>query len=254
MLSAFDALTYLVLAVFVFAYGYVAYTAIAISRALSSRVYRSQGLGLAVVTLLMVELAITSALDYAFFASNYVATGIVDAVQLLGIWFLFLIGFYYFIDTSIVAARPTDPLFRDTFHWSRVRLGFWVYDIGAALVFPVAAAVNSYSYASGGIPAFFQAGVPALIVVFSGAVVLPIATWRSRDKILKRQLSWFAVYMIWFVFFLVGGILIPNAPLVIELVIFLAGAYPLYRSATSLVPLYEFDKESGNSQLAVHPS
>ena len=190
--------------------------------------------------ILLLEFALAGLLGTIVFP-GITLTGIANAIQLLAIWFAILIGFYYYIDASIMATRPTDPLFRDTLHWTRVRLAFWVYDIGAAIVFPIAAAVNSYEYANGGVPALLQAGIPLLIVIFSGAVVLPIAIGRSKDKVLKRQLTWFAVYMIWIVFLAVGGILIPNAPVVVDLVIFLAGAYPLYRSATSLVPLYSFD-------------
>jgi hypothetical protein len=231
-------LSYLVLVVFAIVYGYVAYTAIAISRNLSNRVYRNQALGLAVFVALIVELAIVDTL--APLVPN-VLPDIVNAIQLLGIWFAILIGFYYYIDVSIGAARPTDPLFRDTLHWTRVRVAFWVYDIIAAIVFPMAAAVGIYNYATGGIPAILQAEIPALIVVFSGAVALPIAIRRSKDKTLKKQLSWFAVYMVWLVLLFVGGIFISNLPNVVILIIFLAGAYPLYRSAIALVPLYSFE-------------
>jgi len=242
-LSTLDVVTYLVLVVFAIAYAYVAYTAIAISRALSNRVYRNQALGVAAVSIIIVELSL-----WSVFGPNYVVTGIADAVQLLGVWFAFFIGFYYYIDASIGAARPTDPLFRDTFHWTRVRLALWAYIVGAAIVFSLAAAVDKYNYGTGGTtPAFFQAGIPTLIVIFSGAVVLPIAISRSKDKVLRRQLSWFATYMIWLILLVVGPFFISNAPNVAVLVVFLVGAYPLYRSATSLVPLYEFSKEPGKS-------
>jgi len=238
-LGTLDALTYVVFVLFAIVYGYVAYTAIAMSRVLSNRVYRNQALGLAIVALLILELALVG----TFVPSNYVVTDIVNALQLLGIWFAFLIGFYYYIDASIEAARRTDPLFRDTLHWTRMRVGFWVYDIGAAIVFPIAAAFGSYDYASGGFPAILQAGVPSFLVVFSGAVVLPIAIRRSKDMTLKKQLSWFAVYMILLVLIFFGGAFLPAYPIVVELAIFLAGAYLLYRSATSLVPLRSFNEE-----------
>lgn len=243
MLSTPDIVTYLVLVVFAAVYGYVAYTAIAIRRALSNRVYRIQALGLAVFASLIVEFAFAGVLGTVTFA-GITLTGIADALQLLAIWFAILVGFYYFIDASIMATRPTDPLFRDTLHWTRVRLAFWAYDIGAAIVFPVAAAFNRYNYANGGIPDFLQAGIPVLIVIVSGALVLPIAIRRSKDKVLRRQLTWFAVYMMWLVLVVVGGALLPNAPDVVTLAILLAFAYPLYRSATSLVPLYKFNPKS----------
>lgn len=239
MLSTLDIATFIILTVFAIAYGYVGYTAIAISRTLSSRVYRNQALGLVVIATLTVELAIVAVISNSFTAS---LTGIAYAFSLLGIWFAIFIGFYYYIDASIVAARPTDPLFRDTLHWTRARLAFWAYNIGAAIVFPIAAADNVYNYASGGLPAFFQAEIPFLIIIFSGAVVLPIAIRKSKDRVLKKQLTWFFV---WFVLFLLS--LISSAPLLIALVVSLAGAYPLHRSATSLVPLYKFDNEPGKT-------
>lgn len=230
-------MSYLVLVVFAIVYAYVAYTAIAISRSLSNRVYRNQARGLAVFAILIVEFAVEGTLAPSV---PHVLPDLVNAIQLLGIWFAILIGFYYYIDTSIGAARPTDPLFRDTLHWTRLRVAFWVYDIGAAIVFPMAAAVGIYDYANGGIPAILQAGIPGLIVVISGAVVLPIAIRRSKDKTLKKHLSWFAIYMIWLVLLFVGGF--SNVPNLVALFVFLAGAYPLYRSAIALVPLYNFEK------------
>ena len=190
----------------------------------------------------MVELALVATIA---FSTTIVLTDIDDAIQLLGIWFAIFIGFYYYIDASIRAARLTDPLFRDTLHWTRVRAAFWAYVIGATIVFPIAAAVGIYNYENGGIAAFFQAGVPALIIAFSGLVALPLAIRRSKDKVLKRQLSWFAAYMMWLVLLLVGAL--SYVPDVVSLLIFLAGTYPLYRSATSLVPLYKFDKEPEKS-------
>jgi hypothetical protein len=236
--------TGLVFVVFAIGYGYVAYTAIATSRTLSNRVYRNQALGLAVFSLLIVEFALTATIA---FSTTIVLTDIDDAIQLLGIWFAIFIGFYYYIDGSIRAARLTDPLFRDTLQWTRVRVAFWVYIIGAAIVFPIAAAFGSYNYDTGGTPAFFQAGIPLLVIVFSGLVVLPIAIRRSKDKTLKKQLSWFAVYFIWLVLLLVGSNFVPTTTAVVPLVLLLAGAYPLYRSATSLVPLYKFAREPGKS-------
>jgi hypothetical protein len=92
-----------------------------------------------------------------------------------------------------------------------------------------------------------QTEIPFSIIVFSGVVVLPIAIRRSKDKLLKRQLTWFAVYLMWFVFLIVVGDFLPSAPEVVALAVFLAGAYPLYRSATSLVPLYKFSPDAGTS-------
>jgi hypothetical protein len=253
MLSTLDIVTYIVFAGFAVAYGYVAYTAIATRRALSNRVYRNQALGLAVFALLLVEWALATVLGSVTFPGMEF-TGIADAIQLLAIWFAILIGFYYYVDASIMATRPTDPLFRDTFHWTRLRLAFWVYDIGAAIVFSAAAAVNIYNYENGGILPFLQAGVPLLIVIFCGAVVLPIAIRRSKDKVLKRQLTWFAAYMIWLGLLVVGGSFLPTLPEVVTLAVFLAGAYPLYRSASSLVPLYRFNSEAGKSESPFHTS
>jgi len=238
MLSELDVVTYALLVAFVVASGYIAYTAIAISRTLSNMVYRNQARGLAAVEIILVIVVIWGAIS---FSTTYVLTDIENAVQLLGTWFAFFIGFYYFIDASIGAARQTDPLFRDTLHWTRVRLAFWAYDIGAAILFTIAAAVGSYNYGNGGSLAFFQASIPLLIIVYSGAVVLPVAIRRSKDKVLKRQLSWFALWMTCLAIFFVAPYLISNAPIVAGLVVFLAGAYPLYRSATSLVPLYNFE-------------
>jgi len=245
MLSTLDVVTYLIFLIFAAVYGYVAYTAIAISRTLSNRVYRYQALGLAVFTLLIVEIALTSVIGTVVpNIVNVSIPDIVNAIQLIGIWFAILIGFFYYVDVSIRAARLTDPLFRDTLHWTKIRVAFWVYDIGAAIVFPLAAAFGSYNYGNGGIPATLQAEVPLLLIIFSGVVVLPIAIRRSKDRALKRQLTWFAVSLALFIIVNEGVGSIPNSLPVEGIFIGLAIAYPLYRSATSLVPLYNFEPSS----------
>jgi hypothetical protein len=239
---------YLVVVVFAVIYGYVAYAAIAISRTLSNGVYRNQALGLAVIALVMISFATWLILGPPSVGIRFhgpPSTGLYYVASFLGSWEALFIGSYYYVDASIMAARPTDPLFRDTLHWSRMRVAFWVYDIAVAVVFTITGAVGSYEYGSGSPLVDGLISLPLLIVLFSGAVVLPIAAKRSKDKVLKKQLNWFVVYVIaaFVPSLFVGSSLqsnIQSATLGL-VIVWWAFGYFLYKSTISLVPLYRFE-------------
>ena len=230
-------MTYLALAAFVIVYGLVSYSALAMSRTLSNRAYRNQALGLAAIAIIIVIFLIGVDFGPPSIQGKEPGTGLTYAILYLGTWMAIDLGFYYYVDASIVAARVTDPLFRDTLRWTRVRVGFWAYDISVASVFSITAAVGSYSYGTGPALVRFLISLPIAIFLFSGAVVLPIAAKRSKDRVLRRQLNWFVAYTI---SLLLGFILSGYEP-VIVLILLVAGGYLLYRSVNSLVPLYSFE-------------
>jgi hypothetical protein len=221
-------------------YGYIAYSAVAIGRALSDRVYRRQAIGLAVVTMLLILLDVFSTVfppgspDPQLFVLGF------------SLFYAVFIGIYYWIDASIRAARVTDPLNRDTLNWSKLRLAFWAYDIGAFFFFLFAGLLFGEAF-SNGPPIFvvFLLG-PLFIMVFSGIVALPIAAHRSKDKILKKNLDWFGVYVIVVLSFEFLWNSAVNATNLEVLIVEVIGGYFLYRSAKSLVPLYAF-KADGTS-------
>jgi uncharacterized membrane protein len=237
MLGPLDIISIAAYAVGFLVYGYTAFSAFAIGRTLSDRIYRRQAIGLGVVVIILVTL-------YVF--QSVFPPGSVPQLFVLGfsLYYATFIGTYYWIDASIRAARTTDPLFRDTLRWSKIRIAFWVYDIVAYFVFLTAGLFFNLTF-SNGPPIFvlFLIG-PVFIMIFSGVVALPIAAHRSKDKVLKKNLDWFGVYalaVLSFVFLWSGAV---NATNFEQLIVAVVGGYFLYRSAKSLVPLYTFRAET----------
>jgi hypothetical protein len=226
--------TYFVVVATAAIYGYVAYSAVAISRALSNNIYRRQALGMGVVSITIAVLGIGVTI---FPSAN---SGIPFVAGFLSYYAVF-IGFYYWIDASIGAARLTDPLFRNTLYWTRLRLAFWAYDAAATIIFLILGSLGTVTYATASpLLTVFVIG-PLIIMIFSGVVALPIAAHRSKDKVLKRHLNWFAVYAaVVLGFFFVWGSAIPGVTNLENLIAVALGGYLLYRCVGSLVPIYTF--------------
>ncbi len=221
-------------------YGYIAFSAFAIGRSLYDRIHRRQAIGIALVIILgdvlnsLVDLG-PNANSGPIFVGGFL------------LYYITFMGFYYWIDTSIRAARLTDPLLRDTFRWSKLRLIFWAYDVGATVFFLYAGVFYGITYetASPAILVFLLG--PLFIMMFSGAVVLPIAARRSKDRVLRKHLDWFGVYAIVILgfVFLWGGFV--NATNLDDDVVMIIGGYLLYRCVRSLAPLYSFPKEKATA-------
>jgi hypothetical protein len=189
---------------------------------LGVRLYRNQALGIGLVAAASASLALLFGVTIG---------GNVAVIDLQALEFLFL---FYWIDSSVLAARRSDPLVRDEYHWSRLRVPLW----GANLV---------------GLALSLLVHLPVQIILtlVVGIVMLPTAARRSGDAIFRMHLRWFGFYAllqivafsgIFLPFFLTGaptssssiityisiGIFVPGA---------WGGAYCLYRSARALVPL-----------------
>jgi hypothetical protein len=161
---------------------------------------------------------------------------------------------FYWIDTSMLAARRSDPLLRDTLHWKRLRVVFWagiilsfgiqftaiVYLLGPfALVDPLSGAGTEPPPALGLtiIAPFLLTGLAGLLLVIAGR--------RSKDTNLQRSLRWFGLFVASLLVVLVAVPAQFIGPLVgVEYAsntIFnagqLAGGYFLYKSVKALVPL-----------------
>ncbi len=220
--------------VLLLAYLYAAYWAFNIRRALAVGIYRRQALGIGLVAASFMPLLVSSLL-------NLVPAGF----YLVPLFAAFMILFYW-IDASALAARVSDPLFRDTLHWSKLRILLWALNtitVGSAL------SVILYVWVSGNtgffspIPAaigYFIVGTPEFVTIISGAVFLPIIAQRSKDMTLRKHFRWFGLFVA-FVFLLFPlGSLTANDPFLMTLSFFVAllwGGYCLYKSARSLVPL-----------------
>jgi hypothetical protein len=246
MPSELDIALYLALGAIAAVYGYAAFSAFAIRRTLSEGSYRGQALGLGILAILLAYFIIFTTL----LPPGAPVSGLPAAIGFFTYYGTF-IGTFYWIDSSIRAARLTDPQVRDTLHWKKLRIAFWGYDAVATIAF-LTAAVSGVNLSAGtgqgpqGIVLYALLG-PLFIMGFSGLVALPLASLRSKDKILRRHLNWVVVFAA--VFFAVNFIWSPTAEedLVLASLITAAAGYFLYCSAKSLVPLYTFKSESSAS-------
>ncbi len=210
---------------------YSAYWAFTIRKVLLASLYRRQalwvgGMGIYFVVL-SAFLSIALTLQLNTFATN-LAGGLI-------ISFGFVLIFLW-IDSTIRVARRSDPLFRDTLRWSKLRYWFWVITFGGAGGSLVTSITSGFSTIA-----------PYGGVLFFGAIALLISARRSGDKTLRRHFEWTAVciFLLWIASqaqqplfrvisdtFLVQSLIYP---------IVAVGAYCLYRSARSLIPLTHLD-------------
>ena len=218
-------------------YAYAAFWALNIRRALAVRLYRNQALGIALVAV---------SLASAVFIGLEIPAP--DGLFVVPIFSAFLVMFYW-IDTSILAARRSDPLLRDTLHWSQLRILVWALNIGPIIIFSVVFLyffllnVTPQSVLD---PSFALIGsiivyTPLLATSISGAIFLPISAHRSKNMSLSKHLKWFGIFMVVLALgFTIVAPLIANDPLLstvgFSVAVFIGG-YCLYRSARSLAPL-----------------
>ena len=204
---------------------YASYWALIIRRALAVQSYRNQALGVALIALFQGVTTIG-------FAGTEGASGRtpLDLLALGANTILFLFVFYW-IDASVLAAKRSDPLLRDTLHWRSLRLVLWPLIIS----FAAAAVVSNFSLPFN-----------IILTLVAGAASLPVAARRSRDPTMRRHLIWFGLYAAFLLafFFNLGGLLNVSigSPasfvfLGIGSLMYFAASYCLYRSAVSLAPL-----------------
>jgi hypothetical protein len=221
------------------ALSYGAYWAFEIRRALAVRLYRSQalGIGLLAVSVGLAQLYFTGSIFY----------GWPPELTFVSILF-FALALFYWTNTSVRAARQSDPLLRDMFRWTRVRwlclaliIAAVVYDF-AAILYNV---MNGYAVtptATGFLAITFA--IPVVVPVVAAAVLLPVVGFRSRDPVLRRHLVWFglfAVFLLAFIEVLSSAFTDPLQALLVQDVGLLLGGYCLYRSVRSLVPINRMD-------------
>jgi hypothetical protein len=249
MLSTYDLEVSVLIAATLVGYGYVVYSALAIRRTIAGRIYRRQALGLSLVAIVYALNTVTS---------YYNSSGF-DFYDLLGLlsFPLAFITIFYWVDTSVLAARLTDPLLRDTLHWSKVRFLILTFDFSALIFsfsYMIYLSLTTKVFPTS--PPFFLLAVyvtPAYVSVGPGAAVLLVAIRRTADRTLRRHLKWFGFYLVFI--FAFGGI-IGNGLAVYSVVwsnlvggaANAAGAFFLYKSARSLIPLYRFSDQAADRQ------
>lgn len=207
-------------------FAYVSYWAFRIRETFVEGLYRNQALGIGLVALG----AYTLLLSIVLFNDAPIVAGATT---------------FFWVDASVLAARRSDPRWRDTFHWTKLRIPAWILIIVGLVAFSTEVLFpgeNSPITLAGGQAVLFSVVGPFAI----GALVLPVAGRRSKDVSLKRHLAWFgrfgATLVLLFVnlfvgLFLMSGDIQNDYLLVTQTLILTVAGYCLYRSAKSLVPL-----------------
>jgi len=235
-------------------YGFAAFWAFNIRKGLTVKLYRNQALGIGLV-----------GIGLAYF--SYGLDGLVSLLPTaslgnlgnsigFALFFFTPLPLFYWTSQSLQAARQSDPLERDQFHWSRVRIVLWMA-IFIALTIIVVYDFLDISISS--IPAFVELGVPLV----SAAILLPFARRRSSDITFRRHLKWFGLAaislllsIVWLLLFAsISGpcfltkACLASAPLIAfissggQFILLLISGYFLYRSVRSIVPLYSFTEK-----------
>ncbi len=221
----------------VFSYG--AYWALTIRKALMSGIYRRQALWVGGVGLYFAIVSV-----FAAFIAISDITGIYLNLLAASLIVLGFIVCFDWIDSTLRVARRSDPLLRDTIHWSKLR--YFIGITGAVglffnIVFNVVFTNSFYSNPSSP-PVVGYLGT----VLFLGAIGLLLSGRRSGDMTLRKHLRWFGMGAI--LLWISGQLASPwvgvaNLPIIVPGItysLFGVAAYSLYRSAKSLVPLEHF--------------
>ena len=206
---------------------YSAYWAFVIRRALMHRLYKRQALWVGSMAVYFVALSsfLTVVIEYNINVLAVNASGgllIASGFVVLFLW----------IDSTIRVARRSDPLYRDSFRWSKLRY-FWGIVTTFGAVGAVFDAINSG----------LAAAAPFGGALLFGAIALLLTGSRSGDPTLKTHLKWtgLCIFLLWLSSQLVDVLskILLDADLAQAITFGLValGAYALYRSARSLAPI-----------------
>jgi hypothetical protein len=216
-------------------FAYASYWAYNIRHALVVRLYRNQASGAGLVGAV---LALTVSIVAADVTGNQT---IITPFALITI-----LTTFYFIDSSVLAARRSDPLLRDTLGWTRLRLLLWPTLVVLAVVGGAAnITIPNPSFEE---TVFFSS--PYFVALGAGLATLPAAALRSKDITLRGHFRWFGLFALFLLFFVIATI--PTSSINFStsgfttavifdfeaafVFMFVAG-YCLYRSARSLAPM-----------------
>ncbi|HYB04877.1 MAG TPA: hypothetical protein VED17_10460 [Nitrososphaerales archaeon] len=242
MVSSLDAFSYLVGIITISIQGYSTYWALTIRRTLFIHLYRAQALGIAIVGLVYAASELGSVLYYN--------ARVLTFNPILSVIALALLCIFYWIDKSMSSARRSNPLLRDTAKWSKARIALWPLIVvmesllfGSSLLGEFSGPPVPLSGVEGIILGLFGFLLALIVVPLVGVLLLPLASRRSGDATLRRQIRWFGAFAL----FVFGTVLLApftgsaTATTFAQQVVGLVGGsgagYALYRSAKSLVPL-----------------
>ncbi len=226
---------------------YGSYWAFTIRRALVARLYRVQSLWVGVVGVYLAGLLYAG--EFTLIAS--LAGANLDPVA-LGIFGVLLFGgfvmIFAWVDATVRLARQSDPLARDTLHWSRLRVVLWglLFLWGLLIVTMVIAIFIEFIAPQliASVPAPAQVSVVGLLIpslstfLIPGAAALLLSGIRSRDPNLRKHLKWFGLFVASGLFVTVIGLitLVAKGGLLFSPAL-LAPPYCLYKSARSLTQI-----------------
>lgn len=212
------------------------------------RVYRNQSIGVFLVGVALI--------CYIVFFAIYNYLDLFSPLQTdFEVLFSFAIPpfvAFYWIDSSVKAARRSDPLLRNIFQWEKLRFVLWGWVVaadGSLTGFVTFSIVTNHGTSASGPPAlpifiFFLS--PIFLIAVLGPVILPRAAKFAVDKKFARHLQWFGLFLL-FVLLPLANIFIPMyssaIPSLVPVIAFALpesiGGFCLYRSVRSLVPLKE---------------
>lgn len=224
----------------IFMFGYAAFWAFSIRRALSVGLYRGQASGTGLVAAIVAVVVTIVAGDV--FGNQFVIT--------LSTLVLIVVVFN-FVDTSVAVARRSDPFLRDTLRWTRLRKYFWGLVLVLDAVSGLAGVVLPESALYGSLEGIVINSTVFVVTLAIGAIAVPLSALRSGDLTLRVHFRWFGAFLIFLLLFVVvvapappinflgvtGFSLFVVADFEAAFVFMFMAAYCLYRCARSLVPL-----------------
>jgi hypothetical protein len=173
-----------------FAYG--AYWAYQIRSALVSPLYRNRALWVGAVGTFFALLVLSTILIGTFASTNRFL--ILFQFGLTNFGAILVFGW---IDSSVRVARRSDPLRRNTLHWTKLRIFIWAI-LTIALVGGLVSAfvgdINDLSSPAGLGGAFLES--PFTPAAAFGIVVLAVSHRRINDVTLKRHIKWLVFFVL----------------------------------------------------------
>jgi len=213
---------------------YAAYWAFEIRKALASPLRRNLALWQGAVTSIF---ALTVFVTYSPNFAISVAIAIFYSVA--------FVVFFAYIDSLVRVARRSDPLLRDIIHWEKTRYVGWI-GVGLIAVFNALSVFFPNSILVG-VLVVIAIAVPFVI---GGAGIL-VGSTRIKDPVLKGNLKWLGLALVFVILAIIVGIVeafagLSNYEIYYSYPALIGGAidilcgYCLYKSARSLAPISHF--------------
>lgn len=226
-------------------FGYSAYWAFIIRGALQQALYKKQALWVGGMAIYFVSLSSFLTLALTFNVNELSSNILGGALISSGFIIIFL-----WIDYTVRVARRSDPLGRDAIRWSKLRYLWGFFTVGGAIAALFDAITQGISSAA-----------PFGGILFIGAIAIIISARRSSDPTLRRHLKWtgLCIFMLWLGSQVEQPLLrVLGDSALVESITFsfvAIGAYGLYRSAKSLVPMDRLSKiDTSSPNLSMQPA